>query len=236
MQCLLPDVALLRYLGQVRCRVDVPLRAVRVNLPDTEMQMLPGRSCSRIARGAEPLARLHRVAYLHDDIAEVHIGTLHLAAVRTGIFHRDGLAAGCVTFAIDSDDLTAFLGGKHRIALAPAVYPRVHPFCPVYRVLTHPERRGDEQELLPFDRKRILLRVFRFPERVLFHAELLSLRFHLPHDLTVVLLQPVPFDNLLQAGGITAARGIARLFEALRPSLVVVRGEREAAGITAVLF
>ena len=142
----------------------------------------------------------------------------------------------CVALAIDGDDLAAFLGGQYHVSLAPDVYPRVHPFRPVYRVLTHPERRGDEQKLLPFDRKRILLRVFRFPERVLFHAELLSLRLHLPHNLTVVLLQPVPFDNLLQAGGIASACSITRLFKPLRPSLVVVRSEHETAGITAIFF
>ena len=236
MQCLLLDVALLRYLGQVRRRIDVPPRAVGVNLFDIEMQVFPGRPCPRVARCAEPLSRLHRVADLHGNIAEMHVGTLHLAAVGTGILHRDGLAAGRVALAIDGNDLATFLGGKYRIALAPDVYPRVHPFRPVYRVLTHPERRGDKKKLLPFDRKRILLRVFRFPERVLFHAELLSPRFHLPHDLTVVLLQPVPLDDLLQAGGITSACGIARLFESPRPALVVVRGEREATCITAILF
>ena len=33
-----------------------------------------------------------------------------------------------------------------------------------------------------------------------------------------------------------STRSITRLFEGQRPSLVVVRGEREAASITAVLF
>jgi len=49
-------------------------------------------------------------------------------------------------------------------------------------------------------------------------------------------LQPVLLDDPLQAVGIPSARGIARLFEALRPALVVVGREREAAGIAAVLL
>ena len=74
------------------------------------------------------------------------------------------------------------------------------------------------------------------PERIVFHAELLSLRFHLLHDLPVVLLQPVPFDDFLQAFGITSARGIARPLDFLRPALVVIGRQRETAGIAAVLF
>ena len=79
-------------------------------------------------------------------------------------------------------------------------------------------------------------RISDLTERVLFHAEPLSLRLHFLHDLPVVLLQPVLFDDTLQAVGIMPARGIARLFEALCPALVVIGRERETAGIAAVLF
>ena len=182
------------------------------------------------ARRAEPLPGLHRIAGLHGHIAEVHVGTLYPAAVRAGVLHRDGVSA-------DGDDLAAALRGQRRVVLAADVYPLVHLLLrPVFRVRPHPEGRSDEQELLPFDRESVLRRGLRFPERALFHAEALALRLHLPHDLPVIALQPVLLDDPLQAVGIPSARGIARLFEALRPALVVVGREREAAGIAAVLL
>ena len=43
MQHLLPDTAFLCDFRQIRRRVDVPLRAVRIDVSDREMQMLSAR-------------------------------------------------------------------------------------------------------------------------------------------------------------------------------------------------
>ena len=229
-------MALLCDFSQIRCRIDVPLRAVRINLPDTEVQVLPGRPCPRVTGTAELLACLYRIACLYGNFAEVHVGTLYLAAVRTGVFHGQRFVTGCMAFVFDSDDLAVFFRGQDRIAVAPDVDTRVHTFLAVCRILPHTEWRGDEKKLFPLHRKRIVHCISDLTERVLFHAEPLSLRLHFLHDLPVVLLQPVLFDDTLQAVGIMPARGIARLFEALCPALVVIGRERETAGIAAVLF
>ena len=65
MQYLLFDVSLLCDFSQIRCRIDVPLRAIRINLPDTEVQVLPGRPCPRVTGTAELLACLYRICLLY---------------------------------------------------------------------------------------------------------------------------------------------------------------------------
>lgn len=64
MQHLLFDVALLCDFSQIRCRIDVPLRTVRMNLPDTEMQVFPA-----LARFTEPISGLYCIIGSHEYLA-----------------------------------------------------------------------------------------------------------------------------------------------------------------------
>ncbi len=124
MQHLLFDVALLCDFSQIRCRIDVPLRTVRMNLPDTEMQVFPA-----LARFTEPISGLYCIIGSHEYLAEVFVGTLYFAAVRTGVFHRE-------RFVSDSDDLAALFRRQHCIAVVTSdVHACVHSFCPVLGVL-----------------------------------------------------------------------------------------------------
>lgn len=75
-----------------------------------------------------------------------------------------------------------------------------------------------------------------FSTRIILHPERPTFCPHLSHHLTVILVQSVGFNDALQTCSITAARGIAGTLNALRPSLVVVRRQREALRITLVLL
>ena len=233
-------MSFLCYFSQIRRRVYVPLRPVGIDILYTEVQMLPGRPCPRVARCTEPSAGLYRIADLDGNLLEVHIGTLYLAAVRPGIFHRQRLAAGRVPVQVYRHDLAAVFRSQYCIAFATYIHPLVHLlFCAVHRVLSCPERRGDEQKLLPFHRERIARSMFRTLEclqRIVFHPELPALCRHLLHHLPVILLQAVLFDDSLQVLGIFAACGVTGFLDALCPALVIVRGELEATGIAAVLL
>ena len=140
MQHLLFDVAFLGDFSQISRRIDVPLCTVRINLFDTEVQMFSRRSCSSVAGPTELLARLYRITCLYGNFAEVHVGTLYLAAVRTGVFHCQRLAAGRIAFAVDGNDLSVFFRGQDRIAVAPDVDTLVHTLLAVCRILPHTER------------------------------------------------------------------------------------------------
>ena len=87
MQHLLFDVAFLGDFSQISRRIDVPLCPVRINLFDAEVQMFSRCSCSCVAGSTELLARLYHIACLYGNFAKVHVGTLYLTAVRTGVFH-----------------------------------------------------------------------------------------------------------------------------------------------------
>ena len=131
--------------SQIRRRVYVPHRSVGIDILHTEMQMLPGRPCPRIARCAEPSAGLYRIADLDGNLLEVHIGTLYLAAVRPGIFHRQRPAAGRVPVLVYRHDLAAVFRSQYRVAFTTDIHPLVHLLlCAVHRVLPCSERRGDE--------------------------------------------------------------------------------------------
>ena len=226
--------------SQIRRRVYIPFRPVGIDILHTEMQMFPGRPCSRIARCAEPSAGLYRIADLDGNLLEVHIGTLYLAAVRPGIFHRQRLAAGRILVLVYRHDLAAVLRSQYRIAFATYIHALVHLLlCAVQRVLPCSERRGNEQKFLPFHRERIPRSMFRTLgslERIVFHPELPALCRHLLHHLSVILLQAVLLNDFLQVLGILAACGVTGFLNALCPALVIVRGEFEATGIAAVLL
>ena len=225
MQHLLPDAAFLGDLCEVRRRVDVPLRAVRIDVFYPEMQMFA-------ARLSELLPGLDSIPGLDGDFAEVHIGTLHLAAVFPAVFHGHGLPA---TASFHGDYLASVFRGEDGIPVTPDVQPLVDFLATVGRAAVHTERGGDKKEILPFDRKGIG-RAFRFSQRVFLHAEMPSLCRHFLHDLTVISVKTVLLDDFLQVGGIAASRGISGPGDAFRPPLVVVWRQIEAGGIAAVFF
>ena len=143
MQHLLPDTAFLCDFRQIRRRVDVPLRAVRIDVSDREMQMLS-------ARLSELLSRLDRVTDLDGYFAEVHIGALHLAAVLPAVFHGYGLPG---TAAFYRDDLASVFSSEYAVIIAPDIHSLVYFLSAVGGSALHTERGGDEKEILPFDRE-----------------------------------------------------------------------------------
>ena len=90
----------------------------------------------------------------------------------------------------------------------------------VHRVLTHSESGSDKEELLAFHRKRIGFCLFFLLERIAFQTELLALRGHFLHDMTVVIVQAVLIDDLLKSPSIVAPGSVTGISYTLRPYLV----------------
>ena len=202
-----------------------------------EMQVLSRGPCPRVARGSKALSCLDTVSRLDCDIAKVHIGTLHLASIRAAVFNGYTLASGRVGIAVYRNDLSAVFRGQHRIAFASYVKPLVHLLLFfVHRVLTHSESGSDKEELLAFHRKRIGFCLFFLLERIAFQTELLALRGHFLHDLTVVFVQAVLLDDLLQSPGIVAPGRVTSFGYTFRPSFVVIGTEIETFRVAAVLL
>ena len=154
MQGLQTDVAFLRDVRHVGCRVDVPFRTIIVDILDLEMQVFARGAGAGVSRHTELLAGLHRVAFLHGDAVQVHISDLQPSAAFPCVLDGDGLSSGGLGIVVYADHFPVRLSGQHVVMIRADVDALVH-LLPgfVHRVGTHPERRGDEQVLLPSDRE-----------------------------------------------------------------------------------
>jgi hypothetical protein len=83
-----------------------------------------------------------------------HIGGLHLASIRSCVFHCHRLATASIGIVVHNYHLAAILCSQHIIMLGSDVNTLMHLlFAFVHRVLTHTEWRCDKQELVPFHRE-----------------------------------------------------------------------------------
>ena len=204
--------------------------------------MLASGSGAGISRHPQLLTGINHVTYLYCYVRQMQVGALHLAAILTAVFHGDGFPSCRVRIMVHRHHLAAVLRGQHRLMVRLDVNALVHLLLGgIHRILAIAERRGDEEKLLSLHRKGIPGRLRymgsrHFSTRIILHPERPTFCPHLSHHLTVILVQSVGFNDALQTCSITAARGIAGTLNALRPSLVVVRRQREALRITLVLL
>ena len=118
------------------------------------MQVLASGAGAGVSRHTELLAGLHRVAFLHGDTVQVHISDLQPSAAFPCVLDGDGLSSGGLGIVVYADHFPVRLSGQHVVMIRADVDALVHLLSGfVHRVGTHPERRGNEQVLLPADRK-----------------------------------------------------------------------------------
>ena len=89
MESLQLDVSLLRDFCKICRWVYIPCLAIRRDAFHPKMQMLTSGSGSRIASHAQSLTGIYIIASLDGNAAQVHVGTLILAAVISVVFYSD---------------------------------------------------------------------------------------------------------------------------------------------------
>ena len=111
-------------------------------------------TCTCVARCAELSTGLYYITDLYSNLLKVHISTLYLATIRSGIFHSQRFPTGRVLVLVHSHHLPVVLSSQYRIAIATDINSLVHLlFRVVHRILPHTERRGNKKKLFTLYRE-----------------------------------------------------------------------------------